>query len=205
MYISPSIASADVCNIQREVEFSQKHFSHIHVDIEDGVYLNNLTFGMKTLQRICDFCTASISVHLEVNNPLSYLETLAKLPVDEVFIHLDHLNDPLAIIHRFKEKRIHVGLGYSNRDDGKNYDSILKQVDSILILSALIEDPAQKYSLEMDKKIKSFCKKGKWNVWVDGGVGSEQLPSLQERNVYAVVMGRSIFKDKNAASQFFEK
>lgn len=207
MYISPSIASADVCNIRSEVEFAQRHFSHIHLDIEDGVYLNNLSFGMKTVKGICEFCKASISVHLEVHDPMIYLNELEKLPIDDVFIHVDHLEKPEYVIGKFKERGLHTGLGLSNRDLNVERDiySLLEMTDSVLVLSALIEDPKQEYSEKMDGLIKELCQKSKWKVWADGGIKEEHLAGLKHRNVYAVVMGRAVFADKGKAVSLFEK
>lgn len=207
MYISPSIASGDVCNIQRETEFAQQHFSHIHLDIEDGVYLDNLSFGMKTVRGICGFCKASISVHLEVEDPLAYLKDLKDLPVDDVFLHTDHLKDPEYVMAKFREKGLHVGPGFSNRDLDKGRDifALLEKADSVLVLSAVIEDPKQEYSARMDALIGRLCAENRWKVWADGGIGQEHLAGLRERGLYAAVMGRAVFADKAKARVLFEK
>lgn len=204
MIISPSIASSDVCNIQSEVEFAQKHFSHIHLDIEDGVYLHNLTFGMKTVRGICGFCTTSLSVHLEVWDPMTYLEDLASLPVDDVFIHTDHLKNPEEVIRAYQSKGLHTGAALSDRDLGRNISSVLGLVDSVLILSALIDDPFQRYSETMGRMVASLAAEGKWNVWADGGITADVLALLVKKQVYAAVMGRAIFSDKKAAETLFE-
>jgi ribulose-phosphate 3-epimerase len=205
MFISPSIASADVCNIENEVKFTEKHFSHIHLDIEDGVYLNNLSFGMKTVKRICQLTNASISVHLEVYNPMVYLNELASLPIDDLFIHTDHLENPLGVIKTFQSKGIHTGLGLSNRDLNNNILPLLEIVDSILVLSAEIEDPKQEYSEKMDDFIRKLSIKKTWKIWVDGGIKKKHIHRLQSYGVYAAVMGRAVFKDKLKAKEFFEK
>lgn len=158
MFISPSIASADVCNIQREVEFAEQYFSHIHLDLEG-------------------------------------------LAVDDVFIHTDHLENPKQVIAAFQKKGFHTGLGVSNRDLDRDLTALLDQVDSVLVLSAFIEDPLQRYSETMDQFIRDLAGKGRWQVWVDGGVTRERLPYLKNEGIYAAVMGRAIFQDRETVTK----
>jgi len=205
MIISPSVASGDVINIQNEVEYVDRHFSNLHIDIQDGVYAK-ITFGMKALAAITKIAKSKISVHLQVMNPLGYLESISKMDgIDVVHIHVDHIENPADAIKAFQNKGIHVGIALSDRDFNSDTHKYFNMVDSVLVLTALSRDPAQEYSLVMEEYVRRIIRDTSLHVWVDGGIGLHQLEHLKEMGVYAVVLGRAVFGDKKAAKSIYEK
>jgi ribulose-phosphate 3-epimerase/protein sgcE len=201
MFISPSLASADVLNLEQEARFAEKHFSHIHMDVEDGVYLHNITFGFKTVERICALTNAFVSLHLMMHNPAGWIREVSQCKADIVFVHVGHLPDPAGVLGAYRETGINAGLGLCDRDlenkHNLDYKPLFNAVSEILLLTARIDDPVQKYDPELHEYAKKLCTSHR--VWVDGGVRGEQLPSLREIGVKGVVMGRSVFQDKERA------
>ena len=159
MIISPSIASGDALNLQKETEFVDKHFSNIHMDIQDGVYAK-ITFGMKTLEQVCSITTSKVSVHLQVMDPLKYLKPISKMDnIDIVHIHINHLKDPKRVISAYKKAGIKTGIGLSNYDLDSNTNKYFELVDSVLVLTACYGDPLQEYSIKMENYVKDVYKR----------------------------------------------
>lgn len=198
MFISPSLASADVLNLESEMRFAQNHFGHVHLDIEDGVYLHNISFGFKIAKKVCEKTTAFKSLHLMVQNPLNWIRDVAECHADVVFIHVEHLEDPVSALRAYKNAQIPVGLGLSNRNLGSDISMLLAEVNTVLVLTAFIEDPEQAYNLEMHKFVSQLCC-GSQEVWLDGGITHEHIPQLHAIGVEGVVLGRAIFNDKEQA------
>ncbi len=198
MLISPSIASSDVLHVADEVDFCDKYFGHVHLDVEDGVAVNNLSFGMKMCKLICKRSTSYKSLHLEVLNPMDYLEDLAACKADIVFIQTDHLKNPAEVVNAFQNRGVNTGLSLSNRDLEKDISALLKMTDSVLVLTAKLEDPMQKYDLGLEAFALELAKKGK-SVWIDGGVDAEIYNRLKDSPIFAAVMGRGVFADKKTA------
>ncbi|MDR2211233.1 MAG: hypothetical protein LBO65_07220 [Spirochaetaceae bacterium] len=200
MFISPSAASGDVLNLEAEVRFAEEHFAHVHIDVEDGVYLHNISFGFKTAQRICESTGAYKSLHLMLHDPAAWIREVSQCKADIVFVHVDHLPDPAEVLFRYKEAGINVGLGLSGRDlenkRGLDYRPVLAAVSEVIILTARIDDPAQGYDGHLQEYAKGFC--ASHAVWVDGGISADQFPDLKALGVTGVVMGRDIFNNKKA-------
>jgi ribulose-phosphate 3-epimerase len=198
MLISPSIASSDVLHVAEEVDFCDKYFGHVHLDVEDGVAVNNLSFGMKMCKLICQRSSSFKSLHLEVLHPLDYLKDMVVCGADIVFIQTDHLENPIEVVSTFQSKGINTGLSLSNRDFNKDISALVEMTNSILVLTAKVEDPLQKYDINLENFALEFAKKGK-SVWIDGGVNLEVFKRLKNSQIYAAVMGRGVFADKESA------
>ena len=99
MLISPSIASSDLLHLEEETVFAAHHFGQIHIDIEDGTIVPNITMGMKVCQEVCEkWKDAYRSIHLSVLEPLKYLERVKKCKADIVFLALNHLEHPCEVL-----------------------------------------------------------------------------------------------------------
>lgn len=195
--ISPSIASADLLHLREEIEFVDSHFEKIHIDIEDGVYLPNISFGFKLARAVCQASVSHKSLHIMTQDPLRWLPDIANCRAEIVFIHIDHLKDPVLTLEKFLASGITVGLGVSNRDIGRDLTPLLKRVSSALVLTAEIEDPLQKYSPALAQFAGKLAETFHKEVWVDGGVTDTALPELAAMGIHTAVMGRAVFQNKN--------
>lgn len=199
MIISPSIASSDVLHVADEVDFASKYFDDIHIDIEDGVVVKGITFGMKMAKGIINRTNKSTSLHLEVLRPLDYLQDLIEINPDVVFVQVDCLDNPEEVIDKFIESKINVGLALTNRDMEKDYSKLFEKVNQILVLTAYWDDPKQLYQQSLLNYGLTLSKKYKLKLWLDGGINYQIYTQLPKDEIYAVVMGRAIFSDKQAA------
>ena len=102
MKIFPSLASADPMNLGESIR-RLEGYPYLHLDIEDGNFVPNITFGMKTVRAAASICTAKIDAHLMVTNPEDYLEELAAAGVEAAAFHIEATGYPLRLINRIHQ------------------------------------------------------------------------------------------------------
>lgn len=201
MIVSPSIASSDILNIAEEVRFAVDTCAQVHLDVEDGVAVNGISFGMKMCRRIKAIADdAFISVHLEVYRPLDYLNELLELGPDTVFIQTDHLSDRTGTLRRFKESGLNCGVSLSDRDLASDNEELIRMSDQVMVLTAYLSDPEQAFRMDMAEYAQDIARRYGKKVWIDGGITYELYEELKKKcpEVYAAVMGRGVYGDKES-------
>ena len=145
MIISPSIASFDVLNLAEEAKYIDENFDHIHIDIEDGMAVNGISFGFKVARGVMSMVKAKASIHLEVMHPLDYLDDVVSCQPYVVFIQADVLDDPLLVVKEFKKRGLNVGLAVGDKDLDKDYQDIFTITKDVLVSTAYHDDEKQIY------------------------------------------------------------
>jgi pentose-5-phosphate-3-epimerase len=205
MLVSPSIASADVLNVASEVAFIDRYFNNIHIDIEDGVAVGGISFGMKMAKGICSISTSrEKTMHLEVLNPLDYLEDVLACDCDVTFIQVSHLPKPMVVIEKFAKAGVRVGVNLCDEDlDRSDLKDLIDASDFILVNTTAHWDPEQNYLSGMEEFALKLAQEKKKKIWIDGCVTYETYERLKNSGVYCAVIGRGIFKDKELAVKQF--
>ena len=198
MIVSPSIASSNVLNVAEETKFADQYFDEIHVDIEDGVAVSGISFGMKMTRGIASLTDKPISLHLEVINPLTFLDDVAQIKPAFTFIQADVLENPLEVIKAFKAKGLEVGLAIGDRDLEKDFSEIYAITNCVLICTAFHADDAQIYQPSLGDLALKLANNG-MKVWIDGGVNFDIYNQLKDTTIHAAVMGRGVFANKEYA------
>lgn len=202
MVISPSIASGNLMRIEDDVRYICNAFPALHIDIEDGVYLENISFGFKLAKMICAAADKPVSLHLMVQEPMRWITEVRQCGAANTFIHLEHLAEPVAVLQAYQQAGIRTGLGLSSRDQRENtWQPLLEWVDAVLVLTSDIDDPEQHYSPKLAEFAKMLAKCSGKQVWVDGAIDFPMLQELEDAGIYAAVMGRAIFRDRVNACQ----
>ncbi len=195
MKISPSILDANFQNLQTEID-SIKTADRIHLDIMDGQYVPNLSFGPPILKSI-NF-PVEIEAHLMVNNPENFFDMFQNLGCKTITFHIENtgISKTLELFKNLKTRGIKAGIcldGFTSTDFLS--DEILKQADQILIMSVKAGFGGQSFMTESIKKIKNLRDRGfKNEIEVDGGVVLENAPLLKEAGADIVVSGSFIMK-----------
>lgn len=201
MLISPSIASADVLHIADEVKFIDTYFDNIHIDIEDGVAVGGISFGMKMAKGICRISTSrEKTMHLEVLNPLDYLDDVLACNCDVTFIQVSHLKDPLGVVDQFRKAGVRTGVNLCDEDLLRpELDELISVCDSIMVNTTAHWDVEQNYMPEMEKFALELAENEKKRIWIDGCVTYETYQRIKDSKLYCAVVGRGIFADKQLA------
>lgn len=198
MKISPSIASGNLLNISEEISFIDEYFDAIHLDIEDGVAVNNISFGFKLAKSICDISKSKEkTMHLELINPNKYIDRVRDCNVDVVFIQIDVLDNPINVITSFRQKGICVGINISNLDLLRdNLSEILASSEYVLVNTTHHDDVRQICDMRMIQIAERLANNGK-KVWIDGGITWEIFEQIKNSCIHCAVMGRAVFSNKN--------
>lgn len=199
MNIYASIASSDLLNLKDEIDFVDKRYGHIHIDIEDGNYIPNITFGTKLMERVCEVSTSSKSIHLMVTSPELYIDSIVRCKSEIAFLHLDNQRYPSQLIRRFQDAGVRVGIAINPNISVEDIRYIIPLVNDVLVMMCEPDGRGQWYMKSMETKIIALVAEGKVKVWVDGDINLERLEGLKKLGVSAAIMGRAIFQDKRAS------
>ena len=203
MIVSPSIASSNLLYLKDEIDYVNEHFKEMHIDIEDGNAVNSISFGFKLAKKIIAESKVDITMHLEVIDPLKFVNDIKECDAKVVFIQIDCLSDPIPILEKLKSEGIPIGINVSNLDmERPDLEEILGWSDYILVNTTHHDDRDQICDMEMvDYAIKLSEYK---NVWVDGGINEDIYSQISNTKIYAAVMGRAIFNSKETAMTKYE-
>lgn len=195
--ISPSIASADLLHIQRELKRAEQT-GRLHFDMEDGNFSPDITFGVDLAKQLAAVTDARIDAHLMVNQPLKYIPQLAACGVKDIAVHLEAAEYPsecLGLIHSFGGR---AGLALNYGTKVTDAEPWLDQIDYLLLQTCEAGDPAlsfRPYSLKKIKEAKKMLgENSKIEVWADGGIRMDMLPELERLGLDGAVLGRAFFE-----------
>ena len=205
--IATSILSADFLNLQKEIEAVQKAGADIlHLDVMDGHFVPNLTFGMPIIKQIKEIAAIPLDVHLMVSNPAEYLELLGKWNIDYVSFHQEAENHLHRQIHVLKEHGVKAGIALNPATPIETILPVLPDLDFVLLMSVNPGFGGQSFIPNVyDKisKLKEFTTDINPNleIEVDGGVNNENTHDLQKNGADILVAGSYIFKSNNYSQQ----
>ena len=197
--ILPSIASANQLNLQEEID-KIRGTSYLHIDIEDGNFVPNITFGLKTIKSICKYSTEFIKdAHLLVTNPLLYIDDLLELNFEAIAIHYESMDYPLVALNKIRKKRAKAGLVLNFKTDVNDVLAFVDSLDYILIMCAEPDDNGEKYNSQIINKIKKAREilPKKIHIFVDGGINESNIEEVVSAGADTVVLGRAIWQNVN--------
>ena len=205
MKILPSIASANQYNIEKELgRIGSRYYENLHIDIEDGNFIPNITFGLKTVRQIRENYKLPFSVHLMVSNPESYIDELQKLGCCIIFIHVESCGYLSELLNKIKSLGIKAGIALNPRSDLKNYKYLFGITDAVMFMTSEPDFRGQIFNPAILEGIEEIIGDKKIELWADGGIKAEHMGFLEKKQINYVVMGREIF-DREDPEDFLKK
>jgi len=201
--IAPSVLSADFGNLDRDIEMlNASDCEWLHLDIMDGVFVPNLSFGFPVVERIAAVAKKPMDAHLMIVNPDNYIERFAKLGVQYLTVHLEactHLNRTVALIHECGMK---AGVAVNPHTNVALLEDILPYIDMALIMSVNPGFGGQKFIPQSVTKVRKLrgmitASGSDCLIEIDGGVGEGNVAMLAQAGVDAFVAGSSVFGSKD--------
>ena len=201
--VSPSILSADFANLRQDLTAVIKAGSdYLHIDVMDGHYVPNLTFGNPIIERINAISTIPLDVHLMVTNPSDYYKFLANLKVAMISFHPSTVYHLHREIYKIKELGIKAGVALNPGDPISLIEEVLQDLDFVLIMSVNPGYGGQSFIENSYAKIERLSQIRKeqnlaFEIEIDGGVNNLNAPKLREAGVDIFVAGSYVFKSTN--------
>jgi ribulose-phosphate 3-epimerase len=201
--VSPSVLSADFANLQRDVEFLHNSEAEwIHVDVMDGVFVPNISFGFPVLQAIRQHTSKFIDVHLMIVEPEKYIEQFRAAGADLISVHYESTQHLDRIIHQIKATGAQAGVVLNPATPVSVLSEVIHLLDLVLIMSvnpgfggqSFIQNSLHKV---VDCKNLIAAKGSKAKIEVDGGVNLQNAASLVAAGADVLVAGNAVFKSEN--------
>ncbi|WP_425638367.1 ribulose-phosphate 3-epimerase [Algoriphagus yeomjeoni] len=197
--IAPSILAADFANIQKEVEIlNSSEADYIHVDIMDGVFVPNISFGIPVTEAIHKHAKKPLDVHLMIVNPDNYLEVFRNAGAEVISVHYEacpHLHRTLQAIHSLGAK---AGVAINPHTPVELLSDVIQDIDQVIVMSVNPGFGGQKFIENTYSKVSRLkdlilAKGAATKIEIDGGVNLINAPKLMAAGADILVAGSFVF------------
>ena len=204
--IAPSILSADFSKMGEEILSLEKSGADIvHCDVMDGVFVNNITFGIKMIEDIRKLTTLPLDCHLMIVNPEKYVERFAKAGADYITVHYEACKDNLKeVLSLIKSTGVKCGAVINPDTPVEKIADVLPLCDMVLVMSVFPGFGGQKFIPECLDKLRAL--RGLIDglgkeilLEIDGGVHAGNVEEIKAAGADVIVAGSAVFNAENRA------
>ena len=201
--ISPSLLSADFGNLQRDVEMLNKSQADwFHLDIMDGVFVPNISYGMPIIATINKLAKKPLDVHLMIVDPDRYISTFKKVGADILTVHYEACTHLHRTVQAIKAEGMQAGVSLNPHTPVVLLEDIIGDLDLVLIMSVNPGFGGQSFIENTYKKVRQLRKMidaagSDTIIEVDGGVNDQNIIELEKAGANAFVAGSFVFKSED--------
>ncbi len=201
--IAPSILAADFANLQRDIEMvNNSEAQWFHLDVMDGVFVPNISFGMPVIKSIAEHAKKPLDVHLMIIDPDRYIKTFADLGANVLTVHYEactHLHRSLQAI---KNEGMQAGVAINPHTNVSLLEDTIGDIDLVCVMSVNPGFGGQSFIENTYKKIKQLRKiieanGAKTKIEIDGGVTNKNAKQLVDAGADVLVAGSYVFGANN--------
>tara|TARA_B100001059_G_scaffold82799_1_gene80848 strand:- start:8788 stop:9438 length:651 start_codon:yes stop_codon:yes gene_type:complete len=201
--IAPSVLAADFANLQKDCEMlNQSQSDWFHIDVMDGVFVPNISFGMPVIKAIKKHAKKTMDVHLMIVEPDRYIKTFKEVGADILTVHYEACTHLHRTLQAIKAEGMQAGVALNPHTSVDLLKDTINDIDLVCLMSvnpgfggqSFIENTYDKVK-ELKKLINS--KNANTKIEIDGGVNSTNAPKLIEAGADVLVAGSFVFKSEN--------
>ena len=202
-FIYPSVLSADFAMLKEQIEELEKNsIKTIHVDIMDGKFVPNISFGFPILKCIREITNLNLDVHLMIDDPIRYIDKFAECGADLITVHIEGNYHIHRVIQEIKKYNIKAGIAINPGTPINNLKEVLPLVDLVLVMGVNPGFGGQAFIENTLNRIKELWQIKSENalnfdINVDGGVKSSNYMRILECGANNVIIGSDLFKNND--------
>ncbi|MCH5300456.1 MAG: ribulose-phosphate 3-epimerase [Ruminococcus sp.] len=204
MLIAPSLLSCDFSKMGQEIKrMEEAKADFMHLDVMDGHFVPNITFGAPVIKTIRSYTDVPFDVHLMISEPLKYIDDFASAGADIITFHIESDSDIQQTIDKIKSKGIKAGLVIKPNTPASMVFPYLKDLYMVLIMTVEPGFGGQSFMADMLPKVSEIKEKSKTEnprllIEVDGGIAEDTIGQAAKAGVDICVAGTAVFKAKDS-------
>lgn len=198
--IAPSLLAADFLNLERDVQMiNQSNADWLHIDIMDGKFVPNISYGMSITKQVATICEKPLDVHLMIVEPERYIDAFRDAGAEVITVHVEACPHLHRTIQQIKETGAKAGVALNPHTPIQAIENVLEDVDMVLIMSVNPGFGGQKFiynTIPKVRQLKSILDQRNLNtsIEIDGGVGLQNAEALLKEGADVLVAGSAVFK-----------
>ena len=197
--IAPSMLAADFLHLEKDVEMVNNYADLFHLDIMDGMFVPNLSYGFPVVEAIASMAKKPLDVHLMIVHPENYVKRFAEIGAGMISFHLNATENPDAVLATIRESGAKAGLVINPDIPVESLYPHLKNCDYILLMSVFAGFGGQKFIEDTYQRVRTLKaeidRQGlSIPIEVDGGVSASNAAALVEAGAEMLVAGSAVFK-----------
>ena len=200
--IAPSMLAADFANLERDIQMvNQSEADWFHMDIMDGVFVPNISFGMPVLKAMARHTKKTLDVHLMIMDPDRYIETFAKIGTDILTVHAETCPHLQRTIQAIKDAGMQAGVALNPHTPVSVLEDIISDIDVVCVMSVNPGFGGQKFITNTYAKVSKLramidAQKSSTLIEIDGGVNATNCSDLVEAGADVLVAGSFVFSSE---------
>lgn len=203
--IAPSMLAADFLHLEKDVEVVNEHADLFHLDVMDGVFVPNLSFGFPVVEAIAKIARKPLDTHLMIIEPEKYVERFVKAGSAMVSFHVNATKDPDAVLSQIKSLGAKAGLVINPDLPVESLFPYLKNCDFVMLMSVFAGFGGQKFIEDTYSRVEALKAEIKAQgldipIEVDGGVSAANSAALVKAGAEILVAGSAVFKAEDPAA-----
>ena len=202
--VAPSMLSADFLHLEKDVELVNRYADFFHLDIMDGVFVPNISYGFPVVEAIASRAEKPMDAHLMIVRPEKYVERFAATGVRMLSVHLETMEEPRRVMDLIRSFGVRAGIAFNPDMPVEKVFPYLRYCDFVLVMSVFAGFGGQKFIEDTYGRIRTLKAEilrlgAEVKIEVDGGVSPSNARALAEAGADILVAGSAVFKAQDPA------